>query len=136
MSGVNVELLDQVMDKIREEAAKPKEESLWDQSWFSDAKPCGTAYCFAGWTVVLAGFKYESGLTVAVDWPETGLVEIDELSDYLLGFATREQVVSRRVGWDTGWARHLYQGSLSLSELEESVEFIKNSECEPAGVDS
>jgi hypothetical protein len=30
---------------------------LWDQDHWASSTPCGTAYCFAGWTVVLEGIQ-------------------------------------------------------------------------------
>lgn len=49
---VNAELLRRVIAQIE---AHPE---LWDQTWWREEKPCGTAYCFAGWTAILSGAAF------------------------------------------------------------------------------
>lgn len=53
----NLPLLRKVVDWAQAEAAKPDHECAWDQSvWKSLVeRPCGTAYCIAGYTAQISG---------------------------------------------------------------------------------
>lgn len=47
----NIPLLRKAVEWAEAEAAKPKAERLWEQWDYITPKPCGTAYCIAGWVV-------------------------------------------------------------------------------------
>jgi hypothetical protein len=52
--ALNVELMEKVRDKIRENPDRH------DQNSWAVRMPCGTTYCIAGWTAVLSG--------ATIDW--------------------------------------------------------------------
>ena len=95
----NVELLKQVLQHIE---THPDE---WDQrEWVTDWPGCKTAYCFAGWTAVLAGARPDEDDEVpraslpaelanveSCSWPASkGFLHVADAAMYLLGLNEHE----------------------------------------------
>lgn len=102
--------------------ANPKE---WDQATWK----CGTAYCFGGWSVVLAGgtVNYNDGNELrVVDGPDELLgVDVEEAAYRALNIDAAESWVNdfehEKFGLDTGW---LFSGANTLTDLRGMVERI------------
>jgi hypothetical protein len=107
--GVNVPLLRKVLEHV---TAHPEE---WNQAEWARRDSCGTAYCIAGHTVVMAGnevrwspFCFEHEYEVSgtlVDGRRVGDVAVE-----LLGIP----IPLRRVGVEKG---HLFYSENTLSDL-------------------
>jgi hypothetical protein len=62
MTTVNKELLKRTLQHIEDNP------ETWDQAtWRNPDAECGTACCFAGWAVTLAGGQFEASQTVRID---------------------------------------------------------------------
>lgn len=96
MSTPNVALLRQMLAHIE---AHPE---TWDQAtWRNPDAECGTACCFAGWAVTLAGGQFEASQTVRIEslplsgeairalqevgYGTTGVASIPDAAAWLLG---------------------------------------------------
>jgi hypothetical protein len=109
--GVNVELLEQVMQYIEDRPAQ-HDQGIW-------LDECGTAACFAGWACLLSGWQvgaswdYGSPLVMSPD----ALVEkvVPEVAIELLGIGTEDAGV-------------LFNGCNSLPMLRLMVKDLLNGE--------
>lgn len=82
--SVNVERLRAVLEHI---TAHPEE---WNQETWAQRTPCGTAFCLAGHTVVMAGLK--------VDWDDAE----DGVSSTVKNGSFIDEVATELLGLDSG----------------------------------
>lgn len=103
---VNAALLTQVLDKIE------REPGSWNQHWYATRNrgpECGTAYCFAGHAVVLAGLE--------VDWER----ENSDEGFWLVDGRPIPDVARELLGITPHQAERLFAGGNDLDDLYEIV---------------
>ncbi len=117
MVGVNVELLDRVLDHIR---MNPEQH---DQRYWAQQEGCNTSYCFAGWTVILEGGK-------AVEYvhkPDLSVAGVDGFCD-----SDGERIydvaewAAFRLGLGFRTASDLFDGYNTFEDIERIVKDLKN----------
>lgn len=119
----NIELLNKTLDHIK---AHPE---TWKQSWWvTPTITCGTAYCFAGHAVVLAGYAVSNNCEVDFDTlPEDVRARIcDEVYPSDDGDRTMVDVAHTAAGLldIEGFytpRQHLFDAGNSLPDLERMV---------------
>lgn len=128
---LNVDLLDKTMDHIRQLEAFKAEGLLmnehWDQgTWGTQTETCGTAMCFAGWAVKLAGGNLVARAVVAArPSPLSNGTDLVVLKDD--GTVREVDVVAvELLGLTDGEETDLFEADNDLEDLEVYVRHIKN----------
>ncbi len=118
----------------------------WDQRyWFQPRPGCGTTHCFAGWTVILAGYTL-IGDTVAVSTIPADIrtqihpadlhtygglrVHVAPLAAALLGLANTD--FDDTSATENRTAEHLFYGGNTLASISDIISELA-SEYAPAG---
>lgn len=95
----------------------------WSQGNWAIRTDCGTAFCFAGWTVALSGGKFV--------WNASEIEDVDEEASYVTGVPGTAGAPS--IGWAAakllglvydplaGCAAHLFAGENTLDDLRDMV---------------
>ena len=111
---VNKKLLRKVLRYIK---THPKE---WDQDIWGEKKPCGTAFCFAGHALAMAGAKLRWSKPDEDGWQELDAVRFPHRA-----YETNISRAAQRVLGLTGdQAGYLFGGSNTLKEIESIVSNI------------
>lgn len=90
----------------------------WDQSYWAKKTGCGTSFCFAGWTVVLAGLGDEIQWYEDGKWYEDGnLKRAETLKDG----STISDTAAMILGLDFDAATRLFYGTNTLDQVRQKV---------------
>ena len=109
---VNKELLNKVMDHIL------ANQEQWKQNSWATKTECGTTYCFAGWAVVLSGYKP----SFMLDYNETNYCIKNGISVPI------ELVAIEELGISSEESTQLFNGSSTLEELKDIVNELTSEE--------
>lgn len=103
----NTELLQRTLAHIE---AHPDQ---WDQTMWATKTECGTAYCFAGWTVAIA--RPDAVPVFEDDCFSTCEVSVDGARVYI------DELAIKLLGLSAGDADELFHASNTIEELREMV---------------
>lgn len=138
----NAELAYKVLDYIR---AHPEE---WDQRTWYTKNMCGTAACFAGWSVILAGGKIVDVATAVLNPHYRAVIDsmppmdIEDAANDVLGIESGGVPYAARdcgcENSDCPIVHNLFGATNTLEDLEEFVEAIfgPRPQPEPTGLGS
>lgn len=108
----NTALLQGTMAKVREVAPTGQHNQ---RQWGSKTEGCGTAYCYAGWRVVLDGGVLEGANTFRM--PDGRLLHGNAVGDY----------AQERLGLTAAEARVMFLSTNSIEDLEYFVRIYSTS---------
>lgn len=114
MNFVNVDLLLDVWEIIRDEPVTWNQREWWSTVRDVNGDSCGTAFCFAGWACQLSGVKWNSTTTDLVD-RGVGIETVSVAAQNLLGLTNP---------MTNPMASHLFRGTNDIHDIRRCLDEI------------